>query len=50
MPVRHKAFGPGTVCDISGDIITVDFERAGRRRLSLSVTLRSGLLSLRDPD
>ena len=50
MPVRHKTFGPGTVCDISGDIITVDFEQSGRRKLSLSVTLRSGLLTLCDTD
>ena len=50
MPVRHKTFGPGTVYDISGDIITVDFEQSGRRKLSLSVTLRSGLLTLCDTD
>lgn len=49
-PVTHKTFGPGRVCGISGDIITVDFEQSGRRKLSLSVTLRSGLLTLRDPD
>ena len=47
-PVRHKTFGSGTVCDISGDIITVDFAHSGRKKLSLSVSLRSGLLSPED--
>ena len=42
--VVHKSFGPGTVLDISGDIITVDFDNEGTRRLSLSVSLRAGLL------
>ena len=41
----HKTFGPGTVHEISGDILTVDFDRAGRKKLSISVSLQAGLLS-----
>ena len=40
----HKTFGPGTVYEISGDILTVDFDRAGRKKLSISVSLQAGLL------
>ena len=42
----HKTFGPGTVYEISGDIVTVDFDGAGRKKLSVSVSLQAGLLSL----
>ena len=42
----HKTFGPGTVYEISGDIVTVDFDSAGRKKLSVSVSLQAGLLSL----
>ena len=42
--VVHRAFGPGTVRGISGDIITVDFDQKGIKKLSVSVTLKSGLL------
>ena len=42
----HKTFGPGTVYEISGDILTVDFDGAGRKKLSVSVSLQTGLLSL----
>ena len=42
----HKTFGPGTVYEISGDILTVDFDGAGRKKLSVSVSLQAGLLSL----
>ena len=42
----HKTFGPGTVYEISGDIITVDFDRVGRKKLSVSVSLQAGLLKL----
>ncbi len=41
----HKTFGPGTVCEISGDVLTVDFDIAGRKKLSVSVSLQAGLLS-----
>ena len=40
----HKTFGSGTVYEISGDILTVDFDRAGRKKLSISVSLQAGLL------
>ena len=40
----HKSFGSGTVYEISGDILTVDFDRAGRKKLSISVSLQAGLL------
>ena len=42
----HKTFGPGTVYEISGDILTVDFDGAGRKKLSVSVSLQAGLISL----
>ena len=42
----HKTFGPGTVYEISGDIVTVDFDGAGRKKLSVSVSLQAGLISL----
>ena len=42
----HKTFGSGTVYEISGDILTVDFDRAGRKKLSISVSLQAGLLKL----
>ncbi len=42
--VVHRAFGPGTVRKVSGDIITVDFDQKGCKKLSISVTLKSGLL------
>ena len=42
----HKTFGPGTVYEISGDILTVDFDGEGRKKLSVSVSLQAGLLSL----
>jgi hypothetical protein len=32
------------VYEISGDILTVDFDRAGRKKLSISVSLQAGLL------
>lgn len=35
--VRHVVFGEGTVSEISGDLASVDFDRAGRKRLALSV-------------
>ncbi|MCR5137258.1 MAG: ATP-dependent helicase [Oscillospiraceae bacterium] len=42
--VTHRSFGTGTVLEIQGDLILVDFSGHGKRRLSISTGLRLGLL------
>lgn len=43
--VRHDKWGPGEVMGVSGDKVTVLFESAGYRTLSLSVVLERDLLT-----
>ena len=31
--VRHQKFGPGTVTDVDGNKLTIEFDRAGRKRV-----------------
>jgi ATP-dependent DNA helicase RecQ len=42
--VRHDEFGPGTVTDVEDDRVTVLFEDAGYRTLSLELVEEHGLL------
>lgn len=42
--VTHKSFGRGTLETVSGDIITVRFDEAGTKRLSLSAALKNRLV------
>ena len=31
--VRHQKFGPGTVTEVDGNKLTIEFDRAGRKRV-----------------
>jgi DNA helicase-2/ATP-dependent DNA helicase PcrA len=31
--VTHQKFGPGTVADVDGNKLTIDFDNAGRKRV-----------------
>jgi len=42
--VRHEEFGEGTVTDLEGDRITVLFDDAGYKTLSLALVEAEGLL------
>ena len=45
--VLHAKFGPGLITARSGDILTLRLEEGTEKRFSLSVALRSGVLSFR---
>ncbi|MBS4536753.1 UvrD-helicase domain-containing protein [Clostridium sp. D2Q-14] len=44
--VKHKSFGKGFVLDIDDDLITINFEKYGKKRISLSVSLENNLLKI----
>ncbi len=42
--VIHKKFGKGTILNSNDDVVEIHFEKYGRRKLSLSVSVQAGLL------
>jgi DNA helicase-2/ATP-dependent DNA helicase PcrA len=45
--VVHQVFGTGTVAAREGDVLTINLEDGTKKRLLISVALRSGVLSIR---
>lgn len=44
--VEHTVFGSGTIVEITNDIASIRFNKAGKKRLALSACLENGLLIL----
>ena len=42
--VVHQSFGPGSVVDVDGDMLTVLFDEVGYRTLDAGIVERKGLL------
>jgi len=40
----HQSFGPGSVVDVDGDMLTVLFDEVGYRTLDAGIVERKGLL------
>lgn len=48
--VVHGKWGYGVITEIDGDIVTVNFDSEGDKKLSSSVVFERGILRFKDPD
>jgi DNA helicase-2/ATP-dependent DNA helicase PcrA len=44
--INHNLFGDGKVLNVDGDILTIDFNNTGIKKLSLEICKRTGILKL----